>query len=426
LAFGLATFLIVHAFDDRVLIGNSSDAALDFLMRLQADGATASPGPPIATVDIDEAAFIAMGRPTITPRDVLAKILARIAEAQPKLVILDIDLGWPDSPSNEKALSDVLLKFARTKGAPVLLVREPLPNVPTIAALFVRPTPYDSIVNLGGRVRWVSADFLQDSDDVVRRLRPWVAACQDTKPIVLPSAVLAAKIVSHEQGSIAALDGLDKALRSAAPVCSGRQAAIPADASAQAAQLLAQPSKYQAVLSKVLREPRILYRFSWVQGAAFELATNTAQSIVVPPGPVLDPDADLDIFRGRIVVVGSSAAEARDMHLTPLGEMPGEMILANAVRSMIGEGPVHESGFWNGLLIAALMSSATFGAWILFRRILDLHVVLFREGLKLVLTGMWAVLAWMFLSHGAAVDYAFPQYVVISYLVYAEGFRHAF
>lgn len=48
-----------------------------------------------------------------------------------------------------------------------------------------------------------------------------------------------------------------------------------------------------------------------------------------------------DLLRDRIVVLGSSAPYRGDWHYTPLGEMPGSLILVNAIRSAIVYGQSH-------------------------------------------------------------------------------------
>ncbi len=48
-----------------------------------------------------------------------------------------------------------------------------------------------------------------------------------------------------------------------------------------------------------------------------------------------------DVLRDRIVVLGSSASYRGDWHYTPLGEMPGSLILVNAIRSAIVYGQSH-------------------------------------------------------------------------------------
>ena len=149
---------------------------------------------------------------------------------------------------------------------------------------------------------------------------------------------------------------------------------------------------------------------------------------VAPMGPFLKSpnSASLDLLANRIVVIGVSAAAARDLHQTPLGEMPGSMVVANLLFTQLGEGAATESGFWIGLVISLAMSSITFGVWVFSRHLFDLNIIVVREGLKLFLTAFWGIIAWVFLAHSAVPDYAFPQYVVITYLAYAEGIDQLF
>src|SRR4029078_1781726 len=137
---------------------------------------------------------------------------------------------------------------------------------------------------------------------------------------------------------------------------------------------------------------------------------------VAPMGPFLKSpnSASLDLLANRIVVIGVSAAAARELHETPLGEMPGSMVVANLLFTQLGEGAATESGFWIGLVISLAMSSITFGVWVFSRHLFDLNIIVVREGLKLFLTAFWGIIAWVFLAHSAVPDYAFPQYVVIT------------
>lgn len=48
------------------------------------------------------------------------------------------------------------------------------------------------------------------------------------------------------------------------------------------------------------------------------------------------PPSGLDhIFRGRVVTIGQSYAEAGDQHYTPVGQIPGSVVLLNAIDSMV-------------------------------------------------------------------------------------------
>ncbi len=58
------------------------------------------------------------------------------------------------------------------------------------------------------------------------------------------------------------------------------------------------------------------------------------------PYAELPPTASLDALKNRIVVIGGSYGEGRDLHLTPLGEMPGALIIINAIHTLLEYGEI--------------------------------------------------------------------------------------
>lgn len=54
--------------------------------------------------------------------------------------------------------------------------------------------------------------------------------------------------------------------------------------------------------------------------------------------PIGDRAVDPSWLAGRVVGIGASFAESRDRHLTPLGEIPGALVLINAMQSLYRHG----------------------------------------------------------------------------------------
>jgi CHASE2 domain-containing sensor protein len=69
------------------------------------------------------------------------------------------------------------------------------------------------------------------------------------------------------------------------------------------------------------------------------------------------------------VIIGASAPDFRDLHLTPLGDMPGAMIVANQLRSLLErDGPMQSStDLWGGLIITVFCTVTTFVIWLTLR-----------------------------------------------------------
>jgi len=411
------SFLPIHLLRHSALIGGESDDALDTIMRLQSDSANPPLGPGVTILDIGEAEFVRLGRPLMLPHDWLGAMLEKLDDAKARLIILDVDISWPDAPERDAALRRSLTRLKSKPGPAILLVREALPDLDSDAPAYLRPTMFDDLTGVHSRIRFVSAAMMASSEGVVRRMRPWTALCRDGQPVVLPGVHLAAAAAHSSASSVAALDKLDADLDQAKQPCAAGTKPVES--------LRFAIGDRMRQWNDGNRADRILFRYGWRKGAAL---SPTSAMAVVPAQPLLEnpQEASLDLFRDRIAVVGVSAGAARDTHLSPLGSMPGSMVLANAVRSEIAESPIEEEDWLFGLVLSLVMSAITFVVWLLLRRVLDFNIVLLREGLKLGLTAMWSVVAWIFLAHGAALDFAFPQYIVISYLAYSEGFDKVF
>jgi CHASE2 domain-containing sensor protein len=421
---GVISYLVLFMLKSSVLFGTASDAALDVVMRGQANGEIARHGPPLTLLDIDDADYARLGRPLVFPRDRLALLLTRVAAAKVALVVIDVDISWPDAPERTGALRAALEKLRDAKGPPVLLVREALATGED-SKLYLPRSDFDDLTGPGSNLRFVVADLMTSEDGIVRRVRPWQTVCDAGKTHVLPGVQLAAWSAYGAPNAAAALDVLDARLNAHARSCAGERMPDPLH---HVPVTLAGPSGTRQFVDRPGYD-RVVLRFGWKGSPRFVRdASGAIAFAVVPATPLLDAKQTPDdsLLKNRIVVVGISAAAARDSHATPLGIMPGDMLVANLLYTSLGEGPPSEAGLLVGLLIALVMSVITFGLWVVSRRVFDLNVVLVREGLKIVLTGFWAVMAWLFLARGAVLDYAFPQYVVITYLAYSEGFDNLF
>ena len=421
---GVVSYLVLFMLKSSVLFGGASDAALDVVMRSQANAQIARHGPPLTLLDVDDADYARLGRPSVFPRDRLALLLARVAAAKAALVVIDVDVSWPDAPERTQALHAALAKLRDVKGPPILLVREAL-STGEDSKLYLPKSDFDDLTGAGSNLRFVVADLMTSEDGIVRRVRPWQTVCEAKRTHVLAGVQLAAWSAYGAQNAAAALDALDARLNARSRACAGERMADPLH---HVPVTLAGPSGTRQFIDKPGSD-RVVLRFGWEGSPRFVRDARGAIAFaVVPATALLDPRQTPDdtLLKNRIVVVGISAAAARDSHATPLGVMPGDMLVANLLYTSLGEGPPSEAGLPVGLVIALAMSAITFGLWVVSRRIFDLNVVLVREGLKIVLTGFWAILAWLFLARGAVLDYAFPQYVVITYLAYSEGFDNLF
>ena len=151
-------------------------------------------------------------------------------------------------------------------------------------------------------------------------------------------------------------------------------------------------------------ESRIFYSFPWgaASGQGF---VNTRHLVIRPALPIIDNasgDVATDWLRDRLLVISGSYDEGGDVHLTPLGEMPGSLVLVNSIYSLMQRGQVIEPPLW---LVLLFHTGAIFVMSLLFAR--------FRSFWGMVLSGAVVIVALVPLTfygynHGVWVNFTLP------------------
>ena len=80
-----------------------------------------------------------------------------------------------------------------------------------------------------------------------------------------------------------------------------------------------------------------------------------------------DPAGFREVFKNRILIVGNFG---QDMHSTPVGQMPGSVLLANIYLSLLNRQQIVHSGFF--LLLFLVFSSLSYLAW--FGKMPEIHI----------------------------------------------------
>lgn len=358
---GVRTLLGKHPIANRVLVAALVGLALELVLRLAplpplkavreaADDMADSlmrtatwfgsdPSPRFAFVDIDDATWFAWGAPLVTPRDKIATLIDRTARAGPAMIIVDVDLAWRDGAGDAvgglSASEDAL---ARTLAAwpddapPLLLVRSLRP-APAPALPALRPTVFDAAA-AKPNVHWALPSFERDLDGKLRRWLLMTPYCAGGKPRVLPSLQLAAAWIWWTRPGT--FDALDKALGTAVPQgCDGKSNAALVSLSA--------PGGPSVVIDGAETTSRVIYAIPWEAGRAglgsrgadggFKIAVRSAHTVErIPEGSSVPGVA------GAIAIIGGSFAESGDLHETPIGVMPGAIVLVNAIDALVHHG----------------------------------------------------------------------------------------
>lgn len=334
-----------------LVVRRVADDTADRMIRLAertTDRLTASPA--FTFIDINDRTWTDWGWPLVTPRGKIEALLERVARSEPLAILLDVDLAFPGDADEEATLRRFLATY--DPAAPPLLLVRSLIDDPGAALPVPRPTPYDEAVKGKANILFTSPLFERDGDGNVRRWRLFAEACAEDRPLVIPSMHLAAAMIAR-QAIHGAPPGdpapaLDRMRTGLAPF-------LPADCSGQEAEREGVIDDWPPTIPIAIAQDdvskRVIYRVPWKTGAVglgpmVESPTGgETQLVAVRPARLAlaaDGAAPLPGLKGRIVVIGGSFAGSGDWHDTPIGRMPGSLMIVNAVEALTQNGTPRE------------------------------------------------------------------------------------
>jgi len=332
---------------------------------------------PFVFIDIDEATYRDWGEPAITPKDKLTDILRFVRSGSPLLAVVDIDTSEREASDigetvEASGLMDLLSNWSDAKQedsgsaeTSVLFVRGFRASLDSKAKYMeLKRSPLDSVLAENNNFHSTSPLFERSLyDHTVRRWRLFERTCNDDRGNVVPSVqlVAAARIYAGHND----LSTLYNALNQYRPDDCATRKELPSSTIGLGNQQL------NLVGDRI--NDRIIYKIPWANGAIdpSQVDSVTHQGQAVPlvthisAGVITESDSKLDpsLLKDRIVVIGGSFAENRDNYLTPIGMMPGAMILINAMHSLLQYGQMERPSPWllYGLeLVLILIASVIF------------------------------------------------------------------
>lgn len=424
----------------------SGDKIADAMIRLAERTANSlSSSPAFVFINIDDKTWREWGSPLITPRARLAELIDCVARSGPLAIVVDVDLAFSEHDTANGAESDTrnieasscvgrrereasgqralnaTLKDYETGFPPLLLVRNLInhPFAEPERLPDVRPTAYEAAVARHENIAWTTPLFEKDSDGNVRRWRLVELACSGKEPVVIPSVHLAAAMIARE-----ALNGPHRGVTEGPPLkrlqnvltehfhpegCTRVHTSAHDDG--EPLELGSAFSGAPVTIDEEQVSKRVIYRVGWQHDAVAlgplveSSATSRVQLVAIRPADtVLSGEADEPIpgIQGRIAVIGGSFSDSGDWHQTPLGRMPGALLIINAAHALAHSGTPHEP-----LPVARMLISAGFvvviaGLVVLFRPAIALMLALFLIFLVMILTLHW-------FKSGVVIDLAIPS-----------------
>lgn len=288
---------------------------------------------PVTFVDVDGASMQRFGAPAITPRDMLAAVTQSARDAGAAGIFLDFDFALGrDQERGQRALVDLVDTYP-AEAPPLLLVRANAADTAGGTTASAGAEQYAAIAAAvarragdGAPIRFVAARARLDDDLVVRRWVLWETDCTAGRTDASPQLFAAAIASFGPREGLARVDRLAEAETDAA--C--RKAARPAFAWPRNPELEARiPFRLMAADRSFGRDA--ISR----DGVTVPLMRRVIAHTLVRPGadagqPMRPRTVAADLFAGRFVIVGATE-QAGDRYVTPLGVLPGAVIVANNV-----------------------------------------------------------------------------------------------
>jgi CHASE2 domain-containing sensor protein len=361
---GILIEIVILCFQPPLLIVRRvGDDTADQMIRLLERTTYSIPkSPAYVFIDIDDATWKTWGSHLVTPRANIATLLERVARSKPLAVVLDVDLAYSDG-TDGKALKDFLEDY-QSSWPPLLLVRSladdpdgglPQPRTTQYDEAIGPRTVNDALVPAKDNVMFTSPLFERDGDGKVRRWKLFAEACNGAAPIVLPSMHLAAAMIARQ-----AIYGAPPA--DTDPPLKRMTASLAAFTPSNCEPV---NGEREGMLDSLPRAPpirieaddvskRVIYRVAWDAGAVglgplvdapADVGGGKTQLVAVRPARLAvpgDPNAALPGLEGRIVVIGGSFESGGDRYNTPLGVMPGSLMIINAIEALTENGTPRE------------------------------------------------------------------------------------
>ncbi len=293
---------------------------------------------------------------------------------------------------------------------PILLHRTPMAPPEKGGAIYFRPSPkLDPVVAGSNSLMWVSSGAVASADGVVRRAPLWIRGCLGEKHVRLPNPALAGWMILADDQSGTVKKRLSEALEEPNRACN--------EGKAPAAL---RPDTVPLTIGK---EPldvgvdwptgTITYSMSGHLETGKRRDSNSLMVLSARTFIKASQGISAEVFRDRTVIIGASAHDLRDIHLTPLGQMPGAMVIANQLRSLQEFGLGINRQFCTGLLTTMFLCAGTFLAWLGFRYVAPNAPYIAEQLYSLLIGGIiWAILI---ILANASLFIMIPllQYIVI-------------
>ena len=346
------------------------DTVMDFVM----EAFQASPPPataiPLAFIDIDDRTYRIWDDPLQIPRDKLLSLIQFAVAAEARVIYVDVELSRPSCNEHaDRQFIEFITQYRNTNLPPLILPQGIRRGLDETESPSLRSSFLDAALNQpDSRALRSSALFdVDDADGILRRWRIFEKV-GETDDGILPSTQLLIYSLLRDS---------DHAPRDVmASIRAGLSDPSPSgDVHVADLEFPANPSKLsQRIVYNIprelppWREPQeipdaegvmIPYLETLPASCITDSTKNPTCQRSYPSGLITKDQ--MNWVKGRVVVIGASALETRDTFDTPLGMIPGSLVILNAISTLDQNGILNRPPLGFGLLLEALVVVLGYG-----------------------------------------------------------------
>ena len=249
---------------------------------------------------------------------------------------------------------------------PLIFVRSFRTPLVSAQTLTPRPSLLDEITNRSSDLYFAAPLFELDTDFLVRRWRLWEPTCGHKSGDIVPSIQLLA-LGLHDRPSTGS-GPLREVLSTLGDYACRYRIPTVGDPKHASTQTKVQLGHVRLTIDPDYLERRILFTIPWrimPPGTARPVVTLNGSPVPLivelPAHVVVDSPQNVssDAISGRVVLIGGSFADGRDVYGTPIGPMPGVFIIMNAIHSLVQYGELRPPPALPALLFGLSMILAT-------------------------------------------------------------------
>lgn len=295
-------------------------------------GLGVAPTLPVTLIKVDERSFAEWGQPYPMAKARLAEVVEAIRALGPTAILVDFDFSIHRDLADTARFNRLLASWSEAD-PPLLLPAE------LVAAEDVQIRRSPGVVQdapVGAPVFWTSVLFRKDGDGKVREWRLWEPACDPGALLLSPQIIVSALV----QGGPMEVSRVQQAL-------AGQSGCAPSGATPAVA-----PPDWLRDVTALSPINFVFGRISQPYSDASGRPMLTEWSAV----DVLEKGLAASAIANRTVIIGSSRIDD-DNHLTPIGQMEGMRIIANAVATGLDVVSIRAPSLIEGIILMLLPTS---------------------------------------------------------------------